>query len=90
LPFLVPIHDTSFSSTVLVILATLAPQEVDVDEDREAVDFLLKTTVDKKGVVDKLGLHLQLRMDAHTSFPEAAVTHLHSRFHNGTYLGSPT
>jgi len=57
-----------------------------MDEDGEAVDFPPKTTVDKREVVDKLGLHLQLRMDAHISFPGAYVTHLHSRFHNSTYL----
>jgi len=79
-----------FFSTVPVILATLTPQEVDVDEDGEAVDFPPKTTVDKREVVDKLGLHLQLQMDTHISFLEACVTHLHSRFHNGTYLESPT
>jgi len=37
-----------FSSTLPVILATLTPQEVDVDEDGEAVDFPPKTTVDKR------------------------------------------
>jgi len=63
---------------------------VDVDEDGEAGDFPPKTTVDKREVVDKLELRLRLQMDAHISFPEAYVTHLHSRFHNGTYLESPT
>jgi len=58
LPVLVPIHDTVFSSTVPVTLATLTPQEVDVDEDGEVVDFSPRMTVDKREVVDKLGLHL--------------------------------
>jgi len=77
------IHDVVLSLTVSVILAA-------VDEDGEVVGFPPKTIVDKKEVVDKFGPHPRLQMDAHILFPEAYVTHLHNRFHRGTYLELPT
>jgi len=77
------LHDVALSLTISVILAV-------VDEDGEAVGFPPKMIVDKKEAVDKFEPHLRPQTDAHISFLEAYVAHLHNRFHRGTYLELPT
>jgi len=83
LPVLVLMHNAVLSPTAPATLAV-------VDEDGEAVGFPPKTIVDKKEVVDKFGPHPRLQMDAHISFPETCLAHLHNRFHRGTCLELPT
>jgi len=76
------LHDVALSLTVSVILVV-------VDEDGEVVGYPLTTIMDKKEAVDKFEPHPRLQTDAHISFPEAYVAHLHNRFHRGTYLELP-